>query len=513
MATAPKKPAVPAPQKVEASNIADALNKAFAEIAKGTNMFSTEDAKVRWEGTEIVLPASPHRMNYNQAIGWLTRMGEEEEKEIAVFEEVKGFPLDAAVAFSKALRRTFGWASPVPTPGFFGPKPPVAVSVQVGPHETATVFWGGFQVPNVEGMLSTNANWEEMKFIIGGKVKAKNLPIVHALGELTRKIMAEESIYRGQAIRLNVDDDGDFNQQTPPEFIDTAPISADEMIFSDSLLDQVRTNLFAPIECTARCREFGIPMKRGVLLEGPFGTGKTLCAAVTAKKCVENGWTFITVGRVTALQSALMFAKMYEPCVVFVEDIDREMEGARDAEMDDILNIIDGVISKGAEIMVVLTSNNAEAINKAMLRPGRLDAVLRIDPPDSDAAEKLMRLYGRGLIAPDHRLDQAKHELAGQIPAVIRECVERAKLWAIARGVERLVITDEDIARAARGMRRHLELLRGPMADNDTSPEYALGKAVADVVNHSLANGHADGFSEAFRALQRKIGEIHKATT
>jgi SpoVK/Ycf46/Vps4 family AAA+-type ATPase len=72
-----------------------------------------------------------------------------------------------------------------------------------------------------------------------------------------------------------------------------------------------------------------VPLKRGVLLEGPYGTGKTLTAFVTAKKCVENGWTFIMLDRVAALKEALTFARMYAPAVVFAEDIDRSVEGER----------------------------------------------------------------------------------------------------------------------------------------------------------------------------------------
>jgi transitional endoplasmic reticulum ATPase len=62
------------------------------------------------------------------------------------------------------------------------------------------------------------------------------------------------------------------------------------------------------------------------------------------------------------------------------------------------LNEIDGVESKGKELITILTSNHAENINQAMLRPGRLDAVLSIQAPDAFAAEKLIRLYARGLI-------------------------------------------------------------------------------------------------------------------
>jgi transitional endoplasmic reticulum ATPase len=247
------------------------------------------------------------------------------------------------------------------------------------------------------------------------------------------------------------------------------------------------------------------------LLEGPYGTGKTLAATVTAKKCEANGWTFITVGRVTALEGALQFAVAYQPCVVFVEDIDREMAGERTAQMDDILNKIDGIISKGAEIMVVLTSNAAENINRAMLRPGRLDAVLHIGPPDADAVQKLLRVYGRKLIKPGEDLTQAGLALAGRIPAVIREVVERSKLYAIGRapGAD-FYLTDMDIVRSAAGMAHHLELLEGKATVELTASEQ-LAAAYTRVISENLGDASigsriediSDQLSEVAQVVER----------
>jgi hypothetical protein len=487
----------------------DAISRLVAALT-GETPFATTEAGVSWEGSKIVLPALPRHMSYDEGIAWLHRMSEQDNKEIRIYATIDCFPLDGAVAFSKALRRIFGWSSPVPTPGFFGSSPPTAVTVKTGHNTSEQVFWGNFEVPGIDGKLGTDANWGQMKFIVGGVVKQRNAKDVQAIIDLTKKIVAEESIYRGKAFRLIMDSDGNFDKSKEPEFFDTESINPMEMVFSDDLMEQIETNLFAPIENTAACRLHKIPLKRSVLLEGPFGTGKTLCAAVTSKTCVANGWTFISVERVTALRDALLLARLYQPCVVFVEDIDREMEGERTAEMDDILNTVDGVISKGTEIMMVLTSNKAEAINRAMLRPGRLDAVLRIDAPDAEAAEKLMRIYGRGLIPHQESLEQSKEALAGQIPAVIRECVERAKLWAIGRGVTSMALTDGDIVRAARGMKRHLELLQGP-APAESTLEHQVGAALGRLLNHTLANGHDDGFSKDFARLSEQIGDMHRS--
>lgn len=473
--------------------------------------FDNIEAKVEWEGSHIVLPLDPAKMTYAEAQKWLARLEKDENEQINVREIVDAFPYDGAVAFMKALKRIYGWATPVPPQSFFE-APPTMMSVDVGPYEKTTIIWGRFAIPGLAGTLMCSMAFLEGRpvFCITGQTIKKHLPAVHEVAELARTIVREESIYRGKAIRLLVDDKGNINFNEPPKFIDTTKVVASELVFSSELTEQIATNLFTPIVHTTMCRKHRIPLKRGVLLEGPYGTGKTLCANVTAQKCEQHGWTFITVERVAALKSALYMAAMYQPCVIFVEDIDREVAGERTPEIDAILNTVDGIVSKGKEIITVLTSNNAEAINQAMMRPGRLDAILRIDPPDAEAAERLMRIYGRGLIRPETELVAAKEALAGQIPAVIRECVERSKLYAISRGANGdFSIEDADIAHAAFGMKRHLELLRGKLPDPE-SDEHKLGKALVQCVSRGLANGDSNSLYAVTKRIHEDVETVRR---
>lgn len=469
--------------------------------------FANIEAKVEWAGTHIVLPDDPSRMTYVEAKKMLDRLEKDENEGVKIFEIVNAFPFDGAVAFMKALKEIYGWASPIPPKNFFE-SPPTMTSVDVAHNEKTMIIWGNFMVPGLQGYVQTSITMHEGRpvFCIQGETIKKHLPAVHELAELTRQIVDRESIYRGKAIRLLVAENGQINTREAPKFINTETVRPEELVFSEELTEQINTNLFTLIERTEHCRRHRVPLKRGVLLEGPYGTGKTLCANVVAQKCERNGWTFLTVERVSALKAALHFAALYQPCVIFVEDIDREVHGERTPQIDDILNTVDGIVSKGREIIIVLTSNNAEAINQAMMRPGRLDAVLHIDAPDADAAEKLMRIYGRGLIAPTTLLNVAKHELKGQIPAVIRECVERAKLYAISRSDDDdlIDIVDSDIAHAARGMRRHLELLRGKTPETETV-EHQLGKYLIECVHKGMSNGGPEGL---FAKVVRVEGDV-----
>lgn len=439
------------------------------------------------EGNKIVLP---EKMSFSSAISVLTLKMKEEETEVSIYEEVDTYPLDGAFAFMKAMNQTYGWASPVAIPpkGFFdSEKPPVMVDVEIGYGEHAQVIWGGFQIPGITGLLETSADWDgkKAKFIIKGKVKKKHQAEIKALADLTRDLVAKESIYKGKAIILKTSDEGKLDVENPPGFLDLSRINPDELVFPKEIMAQVNINLFTPIERTAECRKNKIPLKRGVLLEGPYGTGKTLTAYVTAKKCADNGWTFVYLDRVTALRDALLFAKRYAPAVIFAEDIDRVIEGSRSISGDDILNNIDGIGSKNAEIITILTTNHVDRIQQAMLRPGRLDAVISVQPPDSEAAQQLVRLYARELLAEKEDLTEAGKILDGQIPAVIREVVERSKLYAISRikTGEPVKLKGKDLALSAQGMKAHLALLNRPLEKADT-PEEAAGKSIGKLLGH-----------------------------
>lgn len=208
-----------------------------------------------------------------------------------------------------------------------------------------------------------------------------------------------------------------------------------------------------------------MPVKRGILLGGTYGTGKTLAAHVASKIAVEAGITYLYVPRADELADAIEFAKQYQSpaCVVFCEDVDRVMQGERNTAMDDILNIIDGIDTKRAHIITVLTTNAMEAINPAMLRPGRLDAVIEVKAPDAEAIGRLIRMYGGDSVDKNANFTAIGELLKGNIPAVVEEVVRRSKLAQLALtpiGQKLGIIGEAALVSAAQTMAHQLDLLR-----------------------------------------------------
>jgi transitional endoplasmic reticulum ATPase len=487
--------------------IADAI--AMATGGKAANKFKFEDVGIERQGTKIVLPSDPKVMTEEEAIECLNRKIKQDKEEVAVHEEIHAFPMDGAHALMRVLEHRFGWASAAPTPGFFGPNPPTMVNLEYDYGKHTQVIWGGFIIPGIEGQLQTGATWNETDnrpyFVIKGKVKQKYQGEVKEIARLVREYVKDRSIYRGKAIILKTDSDGDVDLNDAPKFMDLSRINEAELVFPAETQVQVETSLFTPVTRTEECRALKIPLKRGILLEGPFGTGKTLTAGVTAKKACANGWTYIYVDRVTGLKEAMIFARAFAPAVVFAEDIDRVLDGDRDVSVDDILNTIDGVESKSQEVITILTTNHIERIEPAMLRPGRLDAVITVKAPDSEAAQRLIRLYSRGLISDKEDLTAAGLELAGQIPAVIREAVERSKLYAISRTQpgETFKLRGVDIANAAKGMKAHMDLIKPKVVE--VSDEEALGRALGKVIQGHALNGSKAKIDDMHERVQANL--------
>jgi transitional endoplasmic reticulum ATPase len=485
-------------EQMTAKKMADeTVAKKAADIAK-------LNVDVTRGGTQIVLPEG---MPTEDAIIALARRVEMEDSKLSIHEEVEGFPLDGAYALMKALQRIYGWAEPRPTPGWFGSmNPPTMVNLEIAHGVHTQIIWGGFAVPGISGQLQTgisNNNQGRVVFTIQGVVKHKDREAVQRIAELTRQIVREESIYRHSAFRLQLNEEGNVDANNSPTFLDLSKTVPGELVFNPAVNEQIVTSLFTPITHSDECRQHKIPLKRGILLSGPYGVGKTETAKQVAKLCTENGWTFIMLDRVSALKQALLFARQYEPAVVFAEDIDQCLKGEeRTVDIDAFLNTIDGVTSKGSEIMTILTTNHIEKINQAMLRPGRLDAIIQVTPPDAAGVEKLMRLYGREILDADADLSEAAGIMAGEIPAFIREVVERAKLSAISRSTDgRLMLDGKDLAIAARSLKEHLELMKPRKAD-PLSEGDKLGAALSAIIVPQVGKKIAEDNSKHFKLIE-----------
>jgi len=430
-------------------------------------------------GTKLV---KPEDMSYGDAIEILRRRQKEEETPIQISELVEAFPIDGARALSLAVEEQFGVAFQQTSWSFFGPELPQRIAVKT-PTGEIVVPWGQMKLPGLKDTtIETSVGRAPdgaIVFQFSCSTLQKHEKKIRKLLARTHELVIEKSFYRGQALKVDfkrIDQPG-----YSPEFMDTESRDGSVLILNSDTEALLNGSVLTPIEKTAICRKMNIPLRRGVLLEGPFGTGKTLSAQKVARSCAKNGWTFIYVQDSIYLPAAKRLARRYQPAVIFAEDLDQIL--AKDSKtIEEVRNALDAVDNKNDEVIVLCTTNRLEVLKNArgMLRPGRFDALIHVGYPNKEAAERLLRHYANSLLAETEPLDEAAAMLAGNSAAMIRECVERAKLWSIAHGTQGS-LHQKDLVYAAKELKTHIDVM-ADKAVEVPSKEHQLGTLVQEVV-------------------------------
>lgn len=413
------------------------------------------DDDIVFEGTKIVLPVT---MTPRSAIKFLTQHIEQQE-EVTSFSRTMNYrPWDGAMAMQNALKKMFGTTGIAKaTYSFFGKNPPQVVTIDVGVNEQAQVPWGEIEFPILGATLYLGQVMHpEFGLLFALTVECARKYSSHVEG-LFKAIEAElktNSIYRGKA----------FNGASQPQFIDPYAIDRKKVVYTEDVFRQLEANVWGVLEHTDAQREAGLPLKRAVLLAGPYGTGKSLAAGITSQVATENGWTFVQCrpGK-DNLAEVMQTALLYQPAVVFYEDVDTIAQSGDPDKVSQLLDMFDGITAKGTELLVVMTTNHAELIHKGMIRPGRLDAVIKIDALDHHGVENLIKAsVPANLLGTDLDYELIGKAMEGFLPAFIKEAIDRAVRYNIARtkGTPELLTTD-DFVDAALGLRPQLDLMNG----------------------------------------------------
>jgi cell division protease FtsH len=212
----------------------------------------------------------------------------------------------------------------------------------------------------------------------------------------------------------------------------------------------------------AKYQQLGARIPKGVLLVGPPGTGKTLMAravagearapflSISATEFVE---LFVGVGA-SRVRDLFERAKATAPAIVFIDEIDaiggRRGGGGplgggndeREQTLNQLLVSMDGFEPNQA-VIVLAATNRPDVLDPALLRPGRFDRQVVLDPPDRQGREAILRIHTRSLpLAPAVDLGAIAQATPGMSGADLANLANEAALTAARRGASQVTAAD-----------------------------------------------------------------------
>jgi cell division protease FtsH len=211
-----------------------------------------------------------------------------------------------------------------------------------------------------------------------------------------------------------------------------------------------------------RYLKLGARIPRGVLLAGPPGTGKTLLARAVAGEAhvpffSASASEFIeAIVGVGASRVRDLFKQAEEaaPAIIFIDELDaigRARGGSggvvgghdeREQTLNQILTEMDG-FDPSTGVIVIAATNRPDVLDPALLRPGRFDRRVFVQPPDSSGREQILRVHTRSVpLADDVDLEQIARTTPGMVGADIANLVNEAALLAAKRSHERVQRAD-----------------------------------------------------------------------
>jgi hypothetical protein len=251
------------------------------------------------------------------------------------------------------------------------------------------------------------------------------------LGEI-RRLTSERSVFRGKMISFGPEVFGP-GRQAPMNFLKRPDVSRDQIVLPDDVLENIERQVLGIGQHSGRLLASGQHLKRGVLLHGAPGTGKTHTVRYLLGQLPDVTVIVISGQALGRIKEACSVARTLQPAVIVVEDVDliAEQREARPGEhplLFQLLNEMDGLDS-AVDATFLLTTNRADLLEPALAtRPGRVDLAAELPLPDADARRQLIRLYQGNLVLDLAKLGALIERTEGVTAAFLKELLRKAAL-------------------------------------------------------------------------------------
>jgi hypothetical protein len=310
-------------------------------------------------------------------------------------------------------------------------------------------------------------------------------------------LRARLNVYRGHIVEVALSPMGGATLQ----FARLAATPREDVILPEPVLRRVERHALGVAAHRAALLRAGQHVKRGLLMFGPPGTGKTHTMRYLVTQM--SGYTrFLLSGRsLHAIGFIAGLARELEPAVIVLEDVDlvaadRSFGPDGNPVLFELLDTMDGAAAD-ADILFLLTTNRADLLEPALAaRPGRVDVAVEIAVPDATARRRLFELYGRGVplqLTPEG-VDAVVQRTEGVTASFLKELVRRAVLEAAQDDPALPAVTDEHVTRALDDLLDSSQEITRTLLGVGVDPaELPAGWPVPGRVGRFRAMGHQHG--------------------
>jgi cell division protease FtsH len=230
-------------------------------------------------------------------------------------------------------------------------------------------------------------------------------------------------------------------------------------------IDEAEAELYEVVDFLRnpeKYRRLGGRIPHGVLLAGPPGTGKTLLARAVAGEANVPFFSMAASEFVEAIvgvgasrvRDLFEQAKATAPSIVFIDELDaigRSRSSGipglggndeREQTLNQILTEMDG-FDQSTSVIVVAATNRVDVLDEALLRPGRFDRRVMVQPPDRAGRQAILEVHARHVpLGPDVNLGRIAAATPGMVGAELAHLVNEAALLAARRGHDQVLMAD-----------------------------------------------------------------------
>jgi len=253
-----------------------------------------------------------------------------------------------------------------------------------------------------------------------------------------RAAALEHNVYRRQVISFG---GGDMfgERQTILSFQRRPSMSLDDLILPASTVAAISRQVVGVAHHREQLLAAGQHLKRGLLLYGPPGVGKTHTVRYLMGELTETTIVLLAGNTLGMIGTACSVARTLQPAMIVIEDVDliaeeRDLYGGEHPMLFQLLNEMDG-LAEDSDVVFLLTTNRADVLEPALAqRPGRVDQAVAMELPDADGRRRLFALYRGGLDIDETGLDAVIERTDGVTASFLKELLRRAAVRAAEAG-------------------------------------------------------------------------------